>query len=105
MTKCKNCKEVRDDPVNPSRRRSSKKCFLCKKSGCDKCIPIVCCDCCVRMCNDCRDGEENCGCYGTCSRCGGEVNRGEHGWPCTKCKKWYCDDEDCRKGNRCKECR
>lgn len=68
-------------------------CFHCKKSGCDKCIPTVCCDCCVSMCSKC-EGRPNilCGCYGRCTSCGVRVNRGEHGWPCNRCDEWLCDD-------------
>lgn len=94
-TKCKNCGQIKEGRV--------KKCFGCKKSGCDKCIPVGCCDCSERICGDC-EGESNCGCYGTCSKCGAEVNRGENGWPCIKCKRWYCDEE-CSKSSRCKACK
>jgi hypothetical protein len=55
------------------------------------------------MCNDCRNNETLCGCYGKCFWCGQEVNRGSDGWPCWECDRWGC--YDCRLGdNDCKEC-
>lgn len=79
-------------------------CYNCKESGCKKCIGCVCCDCGVRMCPNCSgSGEPNCGCYGRCSSCRTDVNRGQHGWPCTSCRCWYCDG--CRNiDNYCLEC-
>ena len=84
-------------------RNCSDKCFGCKDRGCEECIEIVCCDCGVHMCDDCRNNETQCGCYGKCFWCGREVNRGSDGWPCWECDRWGC--YDCRLGyNDCKEC-
>lgn len=95
--KCKNCKEVKTE-------KGSIKCYGCKTSGCNECIETVCCDCCESMCKYCRGNDDIlCGCYGNCSSCGTAVNRGSNGWPCHKCKKWYC--EECRKISKCKECK
>ena len=96
-TKCTNCKEVKTE-------KGSEKCYSCKVSGCQLCIKVVCCDCGVSMCKDCGgNGDSNCGCYGNCSSCETNINRGENGWPCCKCKKWYCSE--CRSNSKCKECR
>ncbi len=84
-------------------RNCSDECFGCEERGCEECIEIVCCDCGVHMCNDCRNNETLCGCYGNCFWCGREVNRGSDGWPCWECDRWGC--YDCRLGdNDCKEC-
>lgn len=84
-------------------RNCSDECFGCEERGCEECIEIVCCDCGVHMCNDCRNNETLCGCYGKCFWCGREVNRGSDGWPCWECDRWGC--YDCRLGdNDCKEC-
>ena len=64
------------------------------------------------MCNDC-EGDDNylCGCYGKCYTCGVDVNRGEHGWPCSDCKQWYCSNEchigcnvECKNVIECEVC-
>jgi hypothetical protein len=95
--RCKNCKEIKTEKGNL-------KCYNCRISGCNKCIQTVCCDCSERMCKNCSGtGEPNCGCYGKCSSCGTDVNRGSNGWPCNKCKKWYCSE--CRHVSKCKECK
>ena len=95
--KCKNCKEIKPEKGNL-------KCYSCNVSGCNKCIETACCDCSVIMCKNCGgSGEPNCGCYGSCSSCGTDVNRGSDGWPCHKCKKWYCSV--CRHTSKCKECK
>ena len=79
-------------------------CYSCKESGCDKCIKVVCCDCCVKMCSNCTyDDDILCGCYGNCYTCDTEVNRGEHGWPCSTCHKWFCSLV-CRSKNNCIDC-
>ena len=84
-------------------RNCSDECFGCEDRGCEECIEIVCCDCGVHMCNDCRNNETQCGCYGKCFWCGREINRGSDGWPCWECDRWGC--YDCRLGyNDCKEC-
>ena len=84
-------------------RNCSDECFGCEERGCEECIEIVCCDCGVHMCDDCRNNETLCGCYGKCFWCGQEVNRGSDGWPCWECDRWGC--YDCRLGdNDCKEC-
>ena len=84
-------------------RNCSDECFGCEERGCEECIEIVCCDCGVHMCDDCRNNETQCGCYGKCFWCGREVNRGSDGWPCWECDRWGC--YDCRLGdNDCKEC-
>ena len=84
-------------------RNCSDECFGCEERGCEECIEIVCCDCGVHMCNDCRNNETQCGCYGKCFWCGREVNRGSDGRPCWECDRWGC--YDCRLGyNDCKEC-
>ncbi len=99
-TKCKNCNEVK---AEDDKRL---KCHSCTKLGCRKCIKTVCCDCCVSMCEKCSDDSEiECGCYGNCTSCGSDVNRGTHGWPCRKCNKWLCDNDECHIKNKCKECK
>lgn len=94
--KCKNCKEIKTE-------KGTYKCHNCNLSGCRNCVKLTCCDCGVSMCKDCRDDNNIlCGCYGNCSSCDTDVNRGEHGWPCNKCKKWYCNE--CRNNSKCKQC-
>ncbi len=79
-------------------------CYCCKDLVCVECIECACCDCCVKTCPDCSgDGEANCGCFGNCSKCQADINRGANGWPCSTCFNWYCDD--CRVvDNNCKDC-
>jgi hypothetical protein len=83
--------EEKNDPV----------CMLCKKH--DPTVKTICCDCSVEWCQTCVDENEFCKCYGECDSCGSQVNRGEHGWPCSDCKKWLCDD--CREQKGCDECK
>jgi hypothetical protein len=84
-------------------KRCRSTCFICEMIGCNKCVDTVCCDCCVSMCDECRNNDVLCGCYGKCCICRTEINRGSEGWPCGECEKWYC--HDCRRGeNPCKEC-
>lgn len=94
--KCKNCKEIYNN------NDDKKKCEICKLQGCNKCIELACCDCGYILCKSCRNSNINCGCYGKCFSCNTDVNRGEDGWPCNKCKKWYCGK--CRFNSKCKEC-
>ena len=95
--KCKNCLEVKT-------AKGTLKCYGCNVSGCDNCVETVCCDCSEIMCRNCRGNDNTpCGCYGHCSSCGTDVNRGSDGWPCNKCKKWYC--EKCKHNSKCKVCR
>jgi len=54
------------------------------------------------MCQECRNGDVLCGCYGNCYWCDIDINRGSDGWPCEECDRWGCND--CRVGNGCKEC-
>jgi hypothetical protein len=78
-------------------------CNACEVRGCKKCVTFACCDCGYDMCYNCRYDEIDCGCYGHCYSCGMDVNRGEDGWPCGECEKWYCCN--CIQGNNpCKEC-
>jgi hypothetical protein len=78
-------------------------CHGCQRTGCNECLQDVCCDCCVLMCEQCReDYDVRCGCYGECTDCGVDVDRGENGWPCDECGKWLC--HDCKKNSDCKEC-
>ena len=78
-------------------------CHACETRGCKECVTFACCDCGYNMCVECRDNEVDCGCYGHCYSCRTDVNRGEDGWPCGECEKWYCGD--CRQcDNPCKEC-
>ena len=94
--KCKNCQTVK-----PEKRKL--KCYSCNVYGCNKCIEIVCSDCSERMCKNCNGNEKSqCGCYGKCSLCEINVDRGSNGWPCNKCKKWYC--EECKNNSKCNEC-
>lgn len=97
--KCRRCKQVKTNT-------NVYECYECNISGCDKCIQPVCCDCSVRMCNIHKgDGTSLCACYGKCSNCRTDVNRGNNGWPCYECRKWYCDS--CRNNceyNKCSEC-
>lgn len=89
------------------------KCYHCSDAVCDKCIlKNVCSDCGVNLCKDCyenKSGENICGCYGNCYFCGKNVDRGNDGWPCYKCKKWYCNDckqtYDFNKLNKCTKCK
>jgi len=81
-------------------------CFICgKDQPSDIEFEVVCSDCGISMCDDCKDNDENmCDCYGTCDHCGCDVNRGddgfrtmEHEWLCYDCKIKYeseCDDDD-----------
>jgi len=86
-------------------------CHSCHSYFCNNCIlKGVCSDCGVNMCKNCREnGENKCGCYGNCYFCGIDVDRGNHGWPCYKCKKWYCSE--CKykptfnELNKCVECK
>lgn len=95
-SKCKNCLEIKKE-------KGKFKCYGCKISGCNDCIQLVCCDCGEIMCKKCIDDDEcKCGCYGNCSLCGNNVDRGNNGWPCNKCKKWYCSN--CISKSKCKEC-
>jgi hypothetical protein len=80
----------------------SNECFICELRGCKECLRTVCCDCSVSMCQECRNGDDLCGCYGKCYWCNREVDRGSDGWPCDECDRWGCND--CRHGNGCKEC-
>lgn len=78
-------------------------CFGCKKSGCEECLNMVCCDCCVYLCEVCKDNNDIwCGCYGNCTSCGDDVDRGGDGWPCSQCKQWLC--EKCRGSKKCMYC-
>jgi hypothetical protein len=84
---------------------SLKECYRCDTKGCDKCVKVCCCDCCVSLCKRCRDSYDiKCGCYGDCAGCGREVDRGSDGWPCHKCDKWFCGKCRFTEKNDCKEC-
>jgi len=78
------------------------KCYSCKSSRV-KLIRDVCCDCNVDLCTDCINDERSCGCFGKCTDCKKDVNRGENGWPCDACKKWLCDN--CKDNNECNYCK
>ena len=79
---CEDCKNSEYKPLE---------CDNCKTQGCNTCIETVCCDCCVTFCNTCKeDYDTRCGCYGSCSSCNKDVDRGEDGWPCYKCGDWLC---------------
>lgn len=113
-TQCKFCISESEVKVSKSKTKKTKpllycqicinSCYHCNESGCNKCIDCVCGDCCVDMCPNCSgNGEPWCGCYGSCSKCRNDVNRGKHGRPCRSCRCWYCDN--CRGvKNYCKEC-
>ena len=95
--KCKNCQQVKTEKIKYN-------CYSCNVSGCYNCIETVCCDCGEMMCRRCHgNGESRCGCYGDCSTCGTGVDRGSDGWPCSKCKKWYCSV--CKHNSKCKACK
>ena len=95
--KCKNCSEIKKE-------KGTRKCYNCNTSGCNNCIKLVCSDCSEIMCENCRGNDENrCRCYGNCYCCYTAVDRGNNGWPCYKCKKWYCSD--CKHNSNCKECK
>ena len=85
-------------------KKCTLKCDACEERGCKECVDFaVCCDCSYNMCYECINNEVDCGCYGECYSCGVDVNRGEDGWPCGECEKWYCRGcRDC--DNSCKEC-
>ena len=78
-------------------------CYSCGSKS--KSVDVVCCDCGVKMCKQCSRNEDsnNCGCYGNCSNCDKNINRGKHNWPCSKCDEWYCG-ELCRKTSDCDDC-
>ena len=97
--KCTNCSDYRTE------KGSIRKCYSCNASGCDKCVQTVCCDCSEIMCRSCTGGDNLCGCYGNCSSCGTSVNRGSNGWPCTRCKKWYCSSNCRDASSKCKLCK
>lgn len=79
------------------------KCYRCPFRGDEENVKECCCDCSVRLCLDCRnDYDVKCGCYGECNFCGKDVNRGDNGWPCSKCDKWLCSK--CLNNNKCEEC-
>jgi len=71
-----------------------KSCYSCgKKQPTNIKFKVVCSDCCVSMCDHCKDDEEvRCGCYGKCDRCGCDVNRGEDGWRSMDTHEWLCYD-------------
>lgn len=87
--------------------KAVKSCFCCNMNGCGNCVKEVCCDCCVNMCKPCINNYYNlCGCYGDCTSCGKQVDRGTNGWPCDNCESWLCDN--CFENNwnkNCKECK
>lgn len=93
-------------------KKNSFDCHYCRVTVCDNCITKnACSDCGVKLCKNCyqtKNGESICGCYGSCNSCGADVNRGSDGWPCYKCKKWYCNECKCmpqfNQWNKCKEC-
>ncbi len=84
-----------------TKKQKEKKCMKCKEF--DKTVECICSDCSVEWCKRCCDENEFCECYGECSGCGHDVNRGENGWPCSTCKKWLC--ENCNQKYGCKECK
>lgn len=80
-----------------------RKCEYCSIKGCNNCVKTVCCDCGSIMCKKCvNDDEIQCGCYGKCTDCGANVNRGDDGWGCSTCDKWLC--RSCRYNTTCDEC-
>jgi hypothetical protein len=91
-----------DSPKTMLCKRCSYLCHACESRGCSVCVDVVCCDCAVSMCKECRNRDKLCGCYGSCYWCDRDVNRGSHGWPCNECDRWGC--HDCRLGNGCEEC-
>ena len=85
---------------------SEESCYSCGSKS--KKVSVVCCDCGVKMCkqcarNACDDDYNNCGCYGNCSNCNKNINRGDHDWPCSECDEWYCS-YSCRKTSKCDDC-
>jgi len=94
---CRNCES--------SKYYTLTTCKFCSAEGCSECVSYICSDCSVECCNDCHTADDytHCDCYGKCSSCGIEVNRGENGWPCCECREWYCDK--CRRKTNCKECK
>ena len=96
--KCTNCLEIKENKYD------CYECYNCNISGCSKCINIVCSDCSERMCTSCSgNGDNRCACYGNCSYCSKNVDRGNDGWPCYECRKWLCSD--CKYKSKCNECR
>ena len=71
---------------------------ICYKPKCERCssrkqVQTVCCDCSIELCKDCKNDDDIlCNCYGECTNCNIEVNRGENGWPCNECKSWLCSN-------------
>lgn len=96
--KCNNCENT---------YWCSVKCKFCDFNGCLKCIGHTCDRCRVNMCVQCYNDETiSCNCFGVCSECDTNINNGENGWSCSKCKTWFCDDctgepacENCLDGN------
>lgn len=81
---------------------SAYSCFNCDNRN--KSVSVVCCDCGVRMCSKCSYKDDiECGCYGHCTNCNKNINRGENGWQCRKCDDWYCNDL-CKKTSSCNDC-
>ncbi len=116
-TECKFCtNELSDNKDNSDEQncktieqmlycyRCSNSCYVCSLKGCNDCIKCVCCDCSESMCPGCAySGEPNCGCYGKCSRCNTDVDRGTNGWPCSDCSQWLCSR--CQvNNNNCSSC-
>jgi hypothetical protein len=94
---CKNC--------NLLKRKDKTKCYGCEYVGCNKCVIFSCSDCCVSLCIHCKNSDDiNCGCYGECVICERSVNRGENGWPCDICNKWFCSKCKYTDKNKCRQC-
>ncbi len=86
-----------------SKSKNAKECSGCNDYHKNTCFELVCCDCGIHMCKNCQGTDKKCECYGICTNCSNNVNRGAHGWPCNDCNGWYCSNK-CKKTSKCKEC-
>lgn len=71
-TECGNCQkivliekmfhcELCNRETDAAHNQCSDDCFVCELRGCEECVQIVCGDCSVPMCEECRDSDALCG--------------------------------------------
>ena len=79
-------------------------CFSCGKAEPrDEEFETVCSDCCVVMCDACKEDDDIlCNCYGWCDSCNCSVTRGSDGRRCMDCCDWLCND--CKMKSECSRC-
>jgi hypothetical protein len=98
--------EYEENTSDEEKDGTGESCYSCGSKS--KSVKVVCCDCGVKMCKQCArnaydDDYLSCGCYGYCSNCNKNINRGDHNWPCRKCNEWYCSDL-CKRKSNCDDC-